>query len=77
MDFGAAGPAGSWWWLAAIAAKSGNVGAGAAFDPGFQPGGSGRGTHSQYSFAQVPSAMTASSPEFSAASSGGLSLATA
>ena len=36
-----------------------------------------RGTHWQYSFAQVPSAMTASSPEFSASTSGWLSLATA
>src|SRR6516162_2649837 len=77
VDIGATGPTGSRCWSAAIAAKSGRCGAGAAFDPGFQPGGSVRGTHWQYSFAQVPSAMTASSPEFSASTSGLLSLATA
>ena len=71
------GPTGLWWWLAAIAAKSGSAGAGAASDPGFQPRGRVRGTHSEYRCAQVPSAMTASSPEFRASTSGWLSLATA
>src|SRR5271169_334511 len=77
VDFGVAGPTGMWGWLAAIAAKSGSVGAAAAFDPGFHPGGRLRGTHWQYRFAQVPSAITASSPVFSASTSGWLSLATA
>ena len=49
----------------------------AAFEPGFQPGGIARGTQSAYSRAQVPSAITASSPEFSASISGLFSLATA
>ena len=62
---------------AAIAAKSGSTGAGAALDPGFQPGGNARGTQSEYSLDQVPSAMTASSPELSASMSGLFSLATA
>ena len=60
-----------------MAAKSGSCGAGAALDPGFQPGGNSRGTQSEYSRDQVPSAMTASSPEFSASISGWFSLATA
>src|SRR6185312_12263579 len=60
-----------------MAAKSGRVGAGAARDPGFQPGGRVRGTHCEYRFDQVPSAMTASNPEFSASTNGLLSLATA
>src|SRR5262249_35116967 len=77
FDFGAPGPTRLWCWLAAIAAKSGRFGAGAAFDPGFQPGGSVRGTHCEYRFAQVPSATTASSPEFSASTRGWLSIATA
>ena len=63
--------------LAAIAAKSGSCGVGAALEPGFQPGGSARGTQSEYSFDQVPSAITASSPELSASISGLFSLATA
>ena len=41
------------------------------------PGGSSRGTQSEYSFAQVPSAITASSPELRASISGWFSLATA
>src|SRR5690349_5441970 len=64
-------------WLAAIAAKSGSCGIGAALDPGFQPGGSARGTQSEYSRDQVPSAMTASRPELSASMSGLFWLATA
>ena len=63
--------------LAAMAAKSGSCGNGAAFEPGFHPGGSARGTQSEYSFAHVPSAITASSPELSASISGVFSLATA
>ena len=52
-------------------------GEGAAFEPGFQPGGSVRGTHWVYRCAQVPSAITASSPELSASISGLLPWATA
>src|SRR5690349_21122436 len=78
VDFGAAPPAaGFCWFCAAIAAKSGNCGAGAAFDPGFHPGGNARGTQSEYSRAQVPSAMIASSPEFSALINGLFSAAIA
>src|SRR6185437_2737193 len=77
VDFGVTGPVGLWWWPAAIAAKSGRIGPGAARDPGFQPGGRDRGIHSVYSFIQVPSAITASSPEFRASTSGWFSLATA
>ena len=78
VDFGAAAAAmPAVWCSAAIAAKSGSCGAGAAFDPGFHPGGKARGTQSEYSRAQVPSAMIASSPEFSASISGWFSLATA
>ena len=64
-------------WLAAMAAKSGRRGGGADLEPGFQPGGSSRGTQSEYSRDQVPSAMTASRPEFSPSISGLFSLATA
>jgi hypothetical protein len=60
-----------------MAAKSGSCGIGAALDPGFQPGGRARGTQSEYSRDQVPSAMTASRPELSASMSGLFSLATA
>jgi hypothetical protein len=80
VDFGAAAvvPEGAaFWFSAAIAAKSGSCGAGAAFDPGFHPGGKARGTQSEYSRAHVPSAMIASSPEFSASINGWFSLATA
>ena len=79
VDFGCAADeaAGSPWWLAATAAKSGSFGGCAALDPGFHPGGNARGTQSEYSRDQVPSAMTASSPEFSASISGLFSLATA
>ena len=77
MDFGALPALSDGAWLAAIAAKSGSCGAGTAFEPGFHPGGSARGTQSEYSFAQVPSAITASSPELRASISGLFSLATA
>ncbi len=33
------------WFSAAMAVKSGRTGSGAAFEPGFHPGGSSRGTH--------------------------------
>lgn len=55
---------------AAIAAKSGSSGAGAALLPGFHPAGSARGTQSEYSRDHVPSAITASSPELRASISG-------
>src|SRR6185295_14283638 len=54
VDFGALPVASDGAWLAAIAAKSGSCGGGTAFEPGFQPGGSARGTQSEYSFAHVP-----------------------
>ena len=77
-DFVATGPAADGFCaVAAIAAKSGSVGTGAALDPGFQPGGSARGTQSEYSLDQVPSAMTASRPALSASISAVFSLATA
>ena len=60
-----------------MAAKSGRCGVNADFDPGCQPRGNGRGTQSVYSCDQVPSAITASRPAFSAAISGWLSLDTA
>src|SRR6187397_1554278 len=59
VDFGAAAVDAGAWCSAAIAVKSGSCGAATAFDPGFHPGGSARGTQSEYSRAQVPSAMTA------------------
>jgi len=62
VDLRAAAVVAGFWFSAAIAAKSGSCGAGAAFDPGFQPGGKARGTQSAYSRTQVPSAMTASNP---------------
>jgi len=79
VDFGCAAEEseGSDWWLAGMAAKFGSCGGGAAFEPGFQPGGSSRGTQSKYSRDQVPSAMTPSSPEFSASINALFSLATA
>ena len=46
VDFGAAAPEGASWFSAAIASKSGSWGTGAAFDPGFHPGGKARGTQS-------------------------------
>src|SRR4029077_4448392 len=60
VDLGAAAVVAGFWFSAANAAKSGSCGAGAAFDPGFHPGGKARGTQSEYSRAHVPSAMTAS-----------------
>ncbi len=77
VDFGAVAPGSSPAFSAASAAKSGRSGSGAALLPGFQPSGSSRGTHRVYSSAQVPSAITASSPEFRASISGWFSLATA
>ena len=63
--------------FSAIAAKSGRTGAGAALEPGFQPGGRARGTQSEYSFDHVPSAITASSPALRASINGLFSFATA
>jgi hypothetical protein len=77
VDFGAGAVVARGVWLVAIAAKSGSDGGGADFDPGFQPGGSARGTHSEYSRAHVPSAMTASNPALRASISGLFSFATA
>jgi len=57
-------------FCSAMAAKSGSCGSGAVLLPGFQPAGSSRGTQSEYSRDQVPSAITASRPEFSASISG-------
>src|ERR1700740_2697644 len=39
VDFGVAAVDAGFWFCTAIAAKSGSWGAGAAFDPGFHPGG--------------------------------------
>src|SRR5262249_52840041 len=51
VDFGATAAVAPLECCAAMAAKSGSCGVGAALDPGFQPGGSTRGSQLEYSLA--------------------------